>query len=197
MAAQDKQLELKITFSTLISLVEQLELEDALALRNRLDEMLAQREDALMLSNPQVMAEIHEALAEYKTGEYVTLPKLKGEACNMPLTAAVAEWGLEQLARLRRTQPDLVDSVISQIMQDNEHLRWSMVVSAYLDEKINLGKAAELLGLQEWELREQFIKRGIPLRIGPADWAEAKAEVDAIRAWVSKDRGGQDAGPAR
>jgi predicted HTH domain antitoxin len=197
MATQDKQLEFKIPFSTLISLVEQLELEEALALRNRLDEMLAQREDALMLSNPQVMAEIHEALAEYKTGEYVTLPQSKGEVCNMPLTAAVAEWGLEQLARLRRTQPDLVDSAISQIMQDNEHLRWSMVVSAYLDEKINLGKAAELLGLHEWELREQFIERGIPLRIGPADLAEAKAEVDAIRAWVAKDRGGQDAGPAR
>jgi hypothetical protein len=77
MATQDKQLELKIPFSTLINLVEQLELEDALALRGRLDEMLAQREDALMLSNPQVMAEIHEALAEYKAGEYVTLPKLK------------------------------------------------------------------------------------------------------------------------
>ncbi len=77
MATQDKQLELKIPFSTLISLVEQLEIEDALTLRGRLDEMLAQREDALMLSNPQVMAEIHEALAEYKAGEYVTLPKLK------------------------------------------------------------------------------------------------------------------------
>ncbi len=79
MAAQDKQLEFKITFSTLINLVEQLELEDALVLRDRLDEMLAQREDALMLSNPQVMAEIHEALVEYKAGEYVTLPKLKKE----------------------------------------------------------------------------------------------------------------------
>jgi hypothetical protein len=77
MATQDKQLEFKIPFSTLVSLVEQLELEDALTLRNRLDEILAQREDALMLSNPQVMAEIHEALAEYKAGEYVTLPKLK------------------------------------------------------------------------------------------------------------------------
>jgi len=77
MAMQDKQLELKIPFSTLISLVEQLELEDALTLRTRLDEMLAQREDALMLSNPQVMAEIHEALTEYKAGAYVTLPKLK------------------------------------------------------------------------------------------------------------------------
>ncbi|MBM3135665.1 MAG: hypothetical protein FJZ89_10385, partial [Chloroflexi bacterium] len=156
MAAQDKQLEFQIPFSTLVSLVEQLGLEDVLTLRHRLDEMLAQQEDALKLSNPQVMAEIHEALAEYKAGAYVTRSESPGEAYDMSLTTAVREWGLEQLARLRRTQPDLVDSAISQMMQEDERLRRSMVVSAYLDGKINLGKAAELLGLHELELREQF-----------------------------------------
>jgi len=47
-----------------------------------------------------------------------------------------------------------------------------------------LGKAAELLGLYELELRERFVKLGIPLRFGPADLAEAQAEADAIRSWL-------------
>jgi hypothetical protein len=34
--------------------------------------------------------------------------------------------------------------------------------------------------MHELELRERFIKLGIPLRIGPADVAEAQAEADAI-----------------
>jgi hypothetical protein len=39
--------------------------------------------------------------------------------------------------------------------------------------------------MHELELRERFIKLGIPLRIGPADLAEAQAETDAIRSWFA------------
>gem|GEM_PF-6304930 len=38
------------------------------------------------------------------------------------------------------------------------------MVSAYLDRKISLGKAAELLGMTREELIEEFHKRGIPIR---------------------------------
>lgn len=41
----------------------------------------------------------------------------------------------------------------------------------------NLGKAAELLGLHELELWERFLELGIPLRVGSADLAEARAEI--------------------
>ena len=60
-----------------------------------------------------------------------------------------------------------------------------MVVGAYQDRQINLGKAAELLGMTELELRDRFIELGIPLCFGPADLAEARAEVDAMRAWFA------------
>jgi hypothetical protein len=55
------------------------------------------------------------------------------------------------------------------------------VVNAYLDEVINLGKAAELLGLHRLELRERFVELGIPIRPGAATRAEVQAEVAAIR----------------
>ena len=61
------------------------------------------------------------------------------------------------------------------------------IVSAYLDEEINLGKAAEMLGLHELELRERFETLGIPLRVGPENKAEARAEVNALNSWFSLD----------
>ena len=69
------------------------------------------------------------------------------------------------------------------LVHENPDIRWSMVIGAYQDRQINLGKAAELLELTELELRDRFVELGIPLRIGSADLAEARAEVAAIRAW--------------
>jgi predicted HTH domain antitoxin len=75
------------------------------------------------------------------------------------------------------------------LVQENENIRWSVVIGAYQDKQINLGKAAELLGLTAFELRQRFIELGIPLRIGPVDLAEARAEAEAVRAWFVDDVG--------
>ncbi len=40
-----------------------------------------------------------------------------------------------------------------------------------------------MLGLHPLALREHFIEKGVPLRLGPVDKADAQAEVDALRAW--------------
>ena len=97
--------------------------------------------------------------------------------------AILQEWEVEQLLKLREQQPDLVEPALRRLVQENEDIRWSVVVGAYGDKQINLGKAAELLGMTEIDLRHRFIELGIPLRIGPADLAEARAEVEAMRAW--------------
>ncbi|MCP4397678.1 MAG: UPF0175 family protein [bacterium] len=77
------------------------------------------------------------------------------------------------------------------MVEHNEDIRWSVIVGAYRDGRINLGKAAELLELPEIELRKHFVKLGIPLRIGSEDLMEARAEVDAVCAWFAdvEDRG--------
>ncbi|RMF30588.1 MAG: UPF0175 family protein [Chloroflexi bacterium] len=90
-------------------------------------------------------------------------------------------WALEQLTRLARHRPELVGAALDRLLSEDPELRWALVVGAYLERQINLGKAAELLGMHEMALRERFLALGIPLRIGPADLAEAKAEVEAIR----------------
>lgn len=76
---KEMEVQLKIPFSTLISLMDQLELEDMLKLRELLDEKLFEYEDELMLANPRIMAEIREARAEYEAGDYMTLQELMAE----------------------------------------------------------------------------------------------------------------------
>jgi predicted HTH domain antitoxin len=101
------------------------------------------------------------------------------------MAVAPFTWEVEQLAKLSRQHPEMVSRAMQRLFEEDAELRWAVVVSAYMDHEINLGKAAELLGMHELELRERFTRLGIPLRIGPADVAEAQAEADAIRDWVA------------
>lgn len=97
------------------------------------------------------------------------------------------DWTFTQLRKVYKQQPQLVDTAVRQMLQDSPDLTWSLVIAAYQDGEINLGKAAELLGLHELELREQFIELGIPLRLGPTDIAEARAEVEAMNSWFADE----------
>jgi predicted HTH domain antitoxin len=92
-------------------------------------------------------------------------------------------WELEQLNQLYHYRPDLVNAALDRLMAQDAELRWAMIVTAYLNRQINLGKAAEMLGLHELELRARFIELGIPLRIGSVDRAEAQAEIHAAQSW--------------
>jgi predicted HTH domain antitoxin len=96
---------------------------------------------------------------------------------------ALPGWEVDQLLKLQRHQPILVEQAVHRLVQEDESIRWSVVVGAYQDGQINLGKAAELLGLHELTLRHRFVELGIPLRVGPADLDEARAEIEAVRAW--------------
>ena len=104
-----------------------------------------------------------------------------------PNASVLQGWEIDQLLKLRERQPDLFGPAIQRLVLENEDIRWSVVVGAYQDQQINLGKAAELLGQTELELRGHFIKLGIPLRVGPIDLAEARAEVEAVRAWFADE----------
>lgn len=96
-------------------------------------------------------------------------------------------WTLTQLTKLYEQQPQLIDKALAQLLQNNHDLSWSLVVNAYLDEEINLGKAAELLDLHELELRQRFMELGIPLRVGASTVAEAEAEIQALEMWFKTE----------
>ncbi len=99
------------------------------------------------------------------------------------MTVQTYDWALTELVKLHQKQPDLVQAALERTLREDSTLHWSLVVNAYLDEVINLGKAAELLGMHRLELQERFTTLGIPLRLGAATHEEAQAEVGAIRQW--------------
>ena len=58
---------------------------------------------------------------------------------------------------------------------------WNRVLKAYLDGDISLGRAAELLDLSRFDLLERLNRLGLPLHIGPTDFADAQREIAALR----------------
>ena len=102
-------------------------------------------------------------------------------------TLSSESWLLRQLTNLQRRRPDMVNPVLDRVLSEDEALRWALVVNAYMDHQINLGKAAELLDVPEVSLREKFLEMGIPVRHGPADIEAARAEADAVRSWFRED----------
>jgi len=88
-------------------------------------------------------------------------------------------WQIKQLEKLSETDPDIVDEMIHRLQESNPIRHEKLVVSAYLDKDINLGKAAELLGVYPVELRRRFLRQGIPVRIGCESIEELQAEVAA------------------
>lgn len=98
-----------------------------------------------------------------------------------------ADWTFTQLTKLHRQHPGLVADALQSMIESNPDLAWSLVVGAYLDEEINLGKAAEMLDMHELELRDRFIVLGIPLRVGPIDEVEARAEAQALSTWFPNE----------
>ena len=101
----------------------------------------------------------------------------------MAVSLSSKNWQLRQLVKLEQSQPAMIQRALGRLTEEDEALRWSIVVSAYLDEEISLARAASILGLHPLELREMFVNKGIPLHLGPQDAADAQAEIDAIRAW--------------
>ncbi len=101
----------------------------------------------------------------------------------MEATLEPDDWRLRQLVKLEHAQPALVRHALDKLLAEDATLRWSLVVSAYIDTELSLARAAELLGMHPLDLRAQFIDKGIPLLLGPEDETDAQAEIDAMRSW--------------
>lgn len=90
-------------------------------------------------------------------------------------------WQLKQLERLHEIEPDTVDTAIAGLLEKEPVLREKLIVGAYIDGEINLSKAAELMGVHPVKLREQFLSKGIPVKIGVESKEEMVAEGIAAK----------------
>ena len=58
---------------------------------------------------------------------------------------------------------------------------WNLVLRAYLDGNISLGRAAQLLGTLRFELHDRLNRLGLPLRTAPDNVQEAASEISFLR----------------
>ncbi|MEZ4556282.1 MAG: UPF0175 family protein [Caldilineaceae bacterium] len=108
-----------------------------------------------------------------------------------PDITPVEPWDQQLVLKAFQTYPELAARVLQQILAHEPELRWSLVINLYLDGEISIGKAAELLEMTAFDLRDRFNDLGIPIRSGPADENDAVAEVEAARRWFGDATNGQ------
>ena len=96
----------------------------------------------------------------------------------------MAPWQIRQLEKLGEVEPTLVDEAFERLLAQEPALREKVVLGAYLDGDINLGKAAELLGVHSVALRKDFLERGIPIRVGSESEESLKAEMTGAEQMV-------------
>jgi predicted HTH domain antitoxin len=92
----------------------------------------------------------------------------------------IMEWIIQGLRRLSEIKPDALQEVLRDIKDRRPEIFRSLVIIAYIDEKISLSKASELLGLTRIELQTEFKNQGIPIRTLSKD--DIIAEVEMLRA---------------
>jgi len=91
-------------------------------------------------------------------------------------------WQLAQLEKLHEIEPDIVNNAIAELLEKETVLKEKVIIGAYLDGDINFGKTAELLGVPPVKLREMFLSKGIPVRVGIESKEEILAEGTSAKA---------------
>lgn len=88
---------------------------------------------------------------------------------------------IKQLEKIAQVKPEELEQLFILLSKQIPEFWREMVVGAYLDDEINLSKAAELLGKHPVELRREFQNQGIPVKIGVKSLEEAKAELKILK----------------
>jgi predicted HTH domain antitoxin len=88
-------------------------------------------------------------------------------------------WVVEGLKKLNEIEPESIEEILGGIKEENPQIFKSLVIGAYVDEKISLSKAAELLEVTRIELQKEFREKGVPIRLISQE--DVIAEVEAIK----------------
>ena len=88
---------------------------------------------------------------------------------------------IEQLQKIAQVDSKTVSELFRMLPKRAPELWRMLVVGAYLDDQINLSKAAEMLGKHSVELRREFLKQGVPVKIGVQNIAEVDADFKTLK----------------
>ena len=89
-------------------------------------------------------------------------------------------WPVKQLDKVLKIEGERAEERVLRLLDHDKVLKEKLIMGAYIDGDINLGKAAELLNELPVASRKRWQERGIPLRLGPnsvevilAEWRAA------------------------
>lgn len=102
------------------------------------------------------------------------------------ITATVPDlFGLEIEYLLKigayRTEGEVLKDALRQLLLSRPGYRIDIAVKLYTDDKISLGRAAELAGISIDEMKEVLMQRGIKPKLGIETIEEALDEIDALK----------------
>lgn len=95
-------------------------------------------------------------------------------------TIFVQSYGEDQIVLLVLLDYRILKALVGYALQESSDLQAddvNEVMRLYLDERISLTKASEMLGLSRYELMAHFERLGIPVRLGPEMLEDAQEEV--------------------
>ncbi len=84
-------------------------------------------------------------------------------------------------AHLYATPEDAIEDALRALLRDKPQLRIELAIYRYRTEGISLAQAAHQAGVSFDRMKAQLIERNIQPQLGPADRAEAQAEVAEMR----------------
>jgi predicted HTH domain antitoxin len=87
---------------------------------------------------------------------------------------------------------DALREFVREYFEDHENERIAAVVALYEQERITLGDAARLTGVDRWTMRDLLREHGVELRLGLADEADAAYEVAAASELEFDEEGADD-----
>ncbi|KAF5414350.1 MAG: hypothetical protein C5S48_09055 [Candidatus Methanogaster sp.] len=80
-----------------------------------------------------------------------------------------------------RTEGEVLKDALRQLLLSRPGYRIDIAVKLYTDDKISLGKAAELAGMSFDEMKDVLVQRGIEPKLGIATISEALDEIDVLK----------------
>ena len=93
------------------------------------------------------------------------------------------EWEVNQLvkARLFPDEQSVLRSAMRSLFEAKPDLKRKMVVAAYTNGDISIGKAAQMLGVSQEEMKDIVRETGAQIHLGPLTVDELKQDVANAR----------------
>lgn len=97
----------------------------------------------------------------------------------MPGVNNFVDWEINQLVKggVYSDKETVLRNAIRALFQLQPESKLKMVATAYQSGEIGIGKAAEIIGVSQEEMKEIFREAGVSLHLGPSTIDELKKDV--------------------